>query len=73
VIGYLIMKGGDLVKARKVHPYDGSSEAGKGVGPMLTVTAIVSHKPVDGPEKRNAICMLEDGSWEFIWNLELHP
>lgn len=40
-------------------------------GPKTEVVKIDDHWPVDGPRTKDAICYLEDGGWEFYWNLLL--
>jgi len=55
---------------QKIHVRDGSTQAGKAEGPVLTVTDVTNHKPVDGPGQAHCVCHLSDGSWEFIWNLK---
>lgn len=57
---------------RKRHPHDGSSKAGQPVGPVLQIVGLADHKPVDGTREINAIALLEDGTWEFIWNLKVY-
>lgn len=54
---------------KKNHVYDGSKNVGKPVGNTLKVKQIVDHKPVDGPTRKNTVAILEDGTWEFVWNL----
>lgn len=38
----------------------------------LRIIDIKDHKPIDGEIKEKAIVLLEDGSWEFYWNLILY-
>lgn len=61
------MKTGDQV--RRLHYYDGSDNAGKVIGPILTVIAILDQPKTDGPSERQCIAALSDGKWEFVWNL----
>jgi hypothetical protein len=56
------------MKVRKIHPYDGSEKAGKPIGDELAVVSIAEHKPVDG-KGCGPIYVLEDGTWEFGFNL----
>jgi hypothetical protein len=56
---------------KRQHIWDGTSYAGKPIGPVLTVTKIRDHRPCDGPIEINAIAELSDGSWSFVWNLTI--
>ena len=56
-------------KVRRQHCWDGSSYAGKPIGPVLTITEIKDHTPCDGPVEQKCIAILSDGSWSFVWNL----
>lgn len=38
---------------------------------ILNISAIVDHRPVDGPIESHCVCLIEDGSWDFIWNLRI--
>jgi len=38
-------------------------------GPILTVTFITDHRPIDGSYDKNVVVYLSDGTWSFIWNL----
>jgi hypothetical protein len=55
------LRHGDFV--RRVHPWDGSREAGTPVGPLLSVRKVHPLEPV-------AVCELSDGRSEFECNLE---
>lgn len=54
---------------RKKHPCDGSPRAGSPRGPVLKVVEVVDNRPIDGPVQKDSIALLDDGTWEFIWNL----
>ena len=58
------------MKARRLHPYDGSNRAGKPVGPVLKVEYMKRHAPIDGPST-GIVVGLSDGGWEFLHNLEV--
>lgn len=36
----------------------------------LKIIKIIDHKPVDGQIEEKVIAILEDRTWEFIWNLK---
>ena len=44
-------------------------------GPFLQVFAVDDHTPMDGTRRKDQICMFDDDSWEFSWNLVIvgHP
>lgn len=56
-------------QVQKQHPYDGTRRAGKPEGPVLTVMRVEDHCPVDGPNRKDEVVWLSDGSWCFPWNL----
>lgn len=53
---------------RKNHPYDGTDRAGLPTGKVLKVTG---YQQVDGKgmTPSGQIYLLEDGSWEYPWNV----
>ena len=59
------------MRVRKLHPCDGSMKSDRPIGDILEVIMIRDHNPIDGERKRNVVCELSDGSWEFIWNLAI--
>jgi len=56
-------------RVRKSHYWDGTQEAGKPAGPILTVTKVEDHRPCGTLLEKNVVCHLSDGTWEFSWNL----
>jgi hypothetical protein len=56
-------------KVQRARSIDLSGHTKQRTGPILTVTRIDNHRPIDGPETRDTVRWLSDGSWEFVWNL----
>jgi hypothetical protein len=56
-------------RVQRARPIDAIGHTKQLTGPILTVTKIRNHKPIDGPEMRNTVAELDDGSWDFVWNL----
>jgi len=54
---------------RRRHPFDGTPEAGKPYGPILTVTKIEDHDFGNFRIERGVKFHLSDGTVEFVWNL----
>jgi len=61
-----------MLLAKKIHPYDGTYKSGRPVGSWLKVVDLIDHNPVDGQIQEKCIILMEDGSWEFIWNVVLY-
>lgn len=60
------MKPGDMVQRSGPHTGGGRPCP----SPPLTVVRVGNHNPIDGPKHADCIVFLNDGSWEFIWNLK---
>lgn len=59
-------------RVRRKHRYDGSLDAGKPIGPVLTVTELITPSNLGkGDIEIGAYCRLSDGGGEYGWNL--HP
>ena len=56
--------------ARRLAPYT-DGHKGEPMGKWLRVVDIRDHCPIDGPRRAKCVFKLSNGTWEFVWNLQL--
>lgn len=60
------------ILVQKRHPHDGTAKAGRPItSRTYKVVCVEDHCPVDGAPRKGVIAVLDDGTWEFVWNLEV--